>query len=71
VWRHEREHLRIRRRQAKREGKEILRAGVQVSYSICPECGRRYPTGGRAFVKTREGKEDKHPKVSGDFDILA
>lgn len=46
VLAHEYEHVQNRRAEAQREGKEIVSQNVNISTSVCPECGRVYVSGG-------------------------
>jgi hypothetical protein len=50
---HEGEHVQHERAKAAREGKEV-ETRVSIHYSICPECGRVYCSGGTTQVETRE-----------------
>ena len=53
---HEQEHVRHETAKAKREGKEVD-TRVTVHYSVCPECGHAYCSGGTTRVVTRESVE--------------
>jgi len=50
---HEQEHVRHETAKAEREGKEVD-TRVTIHYSVCPECGRVYCSGGTTRVATRE-----------------
>jgi hypothetical protein len=54
IIKHEREHIRIAREQARREGKEVVDSKIKVEFGRCRACGRLYPAGGRAIIKVRQ-----------------
>ena len=57
VFGHEREHFVREGAKAKREGKEVVSNTIQIHYSTCPECGRRYASGGETRTVTKGESE--------------
>lgn len=57
VTAHEYEHVQNRRAEAQREGKEIVSQNVNISTSVCPECGRVYVSGGKTTTVTASKAE--------------
>lgn len=66
---HEQEHVTHETGKAQREGKEIS-TSVQIKYTSCPECGKRYAVGGVTTVRTRE-KPDSQAKAEGELNEAA
>ena len=61
---HEQEHVANAFDKAKQEGGKVLQASVAIHYATCPECGRRYVSGGTtttriAYPKTKYGQNQK------------
>lgn len=70
---HEQEHVQHERTKAAREGKQV-ETHVSIHYSICPECGRVYCSGGTTHVTTREPVQQGEPGAASElpsFDQLA
>ncbi len=61
---HEQEHVRHETMKARREGKEV-ETRVSIHYSVCPECGRLYVSGGTTRVVTRESADPTAPQPNG------
>ena len=57
VFGHEREHFVREGAKAKREGKEVVSNTIQIHYATCPECGKRYASGGETRTVTKGESE--------------
>jgi len=62
---HESEHVRNEQGRAKREGREVTNQTVTFTYDICPECGRRYVSGGTTRTTTVEKPDTENAQESG------
>jgi hypothetical protein len=58
IWAHEREHARQARKEAQEKGKEIISIKTGIRFSTCPECGRRYVSGGKTVVLYKDPKKE-------------
>lgn len=54
---HENEHVNNAYAKAKQGGGEVVSASVSIHTSICPECGRRYVSGGTTNTQIRYPNE--------------
>jgi hypothetical protein len=50
---HEQEHVSHERYKAKAQGGEVVSQSVAIHYSICPECGKTYVSGGTTTTTAR------------------
>jgi hypothetical protein len=50
---HEQEHVSHEQLKAKAQGGEVVSQSVAIHYSICPECGKTYVSGGTTTTTTR------------------
>jgi len=70
VFGHEREHFVREGVKAKREGKEVISNTIQIHYATCPECGRRYASGGETRTVTKgESAASKLRKKPGESKV--
>jgi hypothetical protein len=65
VWSHEREHARLARLKARREGREIVYIRTGIDFGYCPECGRRFVKGGRTIVRTKPLEKRSNMRFEG------
>ena len=56
---HESEHVQNNRAQANREGRDIIKQSVSITYACCPECGRMYAAGGTTHTTSISRSEDE------------
>ncbi|MEW6182729.1 MAG: hypothetical protein AB1500_06060 [Bacillota bacterium] len=61
---HEQEHVLHAQARAELEGREIVYQNVQISTSVCPECGRVYVSGGKTTTVTRKAEETAPPQTT-------
>ncbi|MGE5458326.1 MAG: hypothetical protein ACM3RX_08215 [Methanococcaceae archaeon] len=50
---HENEHVVNEKSKASKEGRRIVAQSVQIFTDLCPECGRRYVSGGKTKTVTK------------------
>lgn len=62
---HENEHVVREKRNAEREGREIISQTVVLRTSVCPECGRIYVSGGITRTVTRNAQEEEDQFAQG------
>jgi hypothetical protein len=68
---HEQEHVQHERSTAASEGKAVD-TRVSIRYSICPECGRVYCSGGTTHVVTSDASEaDAASPRASSLDVVA
>ncbi len=64
---HEREHYNRENAKASDEGKKVLKNEIRVFYSQCPECGKKYASGGetRTITASKKADPDNHFNTRG------
>jgi hypothetical protein len=62
---HEREHVNNERSRARREDRQVIQQSVSLTYDTCPECGRRYVSGGVTRTTTI-GKSESNDNMPTD-----
>lgn len=67
---HEQEHVANAFDKAKQGGGKVLQASVAIHYAVCPECGRRYVSGGTTTTRISYPK-DQYGKNQKAFDAEA
>lgn len=53
VMAHEQEHVSREGAKAQAEGRKVVSQSVQIFTAVCPECGRKYTSGGRTITTTK------------------
>ncbi|MGE5473556.1 MAG: hypothetical protein ACM3UU_04965 [Ignavibacteriales bacterium] len=53
VMSHEQEHVVNEQAKAQEEGREVVSQTVQIFTDVCPECGKRYVSGGNTKTVTK------------------
>lgn len=64
---HENEHVRHEKGKAQREDREIINQTVTFTYDVCPECGRRYVSGGTTHTTTIAKSASDDPGNSDNY----
>jgi hypothetical protein len=65
---HEREHVIRNNAKAEQEGGKVTHSSVSITHAYCPECGRRYVSGGETFTRTvTPGENKKAQENYGQF----
>jgi hypothetical protein len=65
---HEREHVIRNNAKAKLEGGKVTQSSVAITHAYCPECGRRYVSGGETTTTTvTPAEKGKAPGNYGKF----
>ena len=64
---HESEHVNREQGKAASEKRVIVSQNVQIYMDTCPECGRRYASGGKTTTVTK-GKQAEEPGKGTNFD---
>ena len=63
---HEQEHVRNEQAKAHRDDREIVSQTVTLTYDTCPECGRRYVSGGTTKTTSMD-KSDNNDAFSNEL----
>ncbi len=56
---------------AEQEGGKVLHASVAIHYATCPECGRRYVSGGTTSTMIRYPKDNAYGSNKKAFEAEA
>lgn len=67
---HEQEHVSNEQAKATEQGQRVVFQSVSIQYSICPECGRSYVSGGTTTTVTKpEARPGTSPGGSVDLTV--
>jgi len=61
---HEREHVANAIQKSKSEGAKLVSASVRLQTSVCPECGRRYVSGGVTQTTIKYSNSDPYSEAA-------
>lgn len=68
VFSHEAEHVGAEDRKAREAGGEVVDSRVSLQYDICPDCGRRYVSGGLTETTVRRPVKNQ-PQQTGQESV--
>ena len=68
---HEQEHVANAYDKAEQQGGKVLHASVAIHYATCPECGRRYVSGGTTSTMIRYPKDNAYGSNKKAFEAEA
>lgn len=66
VMAHEQEHVVNEKVKAQNEGRKVVAQSVQIFTDVCPECGKRYVSGGNTRTVTKSDSKSNTEKNSNN-----